>query len=117
MRFLKLSVAKLTDGGQLIFETVNPHSLEAFKTFWTDLTHQKPIFPEVALALCWLVGFDAAYVLFPNGGDDLETNTRGVRCNRNEDYLSGRLCQHRRGFKPDNVSECALRRGSVGHAR
>ena len=76
MSFLKLSVAKLTDGGQLIFETVNPHSLEAFKTFWTDLTHQKPIFPEVALALCWLVGFDAAYVLFPNGGDDLETNRR-----------------------------------------
>jgi glycosyltransferase involved in cell wall biosynthesis/2-polyprenyl-3-methyl-5-hydroxy-6-metoxy-1,4-benzoquinol methylase len=76
MRFLELSVVKLKDGGQLIFETVNPHSLEAFKTFWTDLTHQKPIFPEVAVALCWLVGFGAAYVLFPNGGDDLEANRR-----------------------------------------
>ena len=60
MSFLKLSRAKLKPGGRLIFETVNPHALEAFKTFWTDLTHQRPIFPEVALAWCWLLGFDRA---------------------------------------------------------
>ncbi len=76
LSFLKLSLAKLKPGGQLIFETVNPHALEAFKTFWTDLTHQRPIFPEVALAWCWLVGFEQAYVLFPNGVDDLERDRR-----------------------------------------
>jgi SAM-dependent methyltransferase len=70
--FLQLSCAKLKSGGQLIFETVNPHALEAFKTFWTDLTHQRPIFPEVAVAWCWLLGFEQAYVLFPNGVGDLD---------------------------------------------
>jgi len=72
IEFLKLGHAKLAVDGKLIFETVNPHALEAFKTFWTDLTHQKPIFPEVAVVLCWLVGFESAYVFFPNGVGDLE---------------------------------------------
>jgi 2-polyprenyl-3-methyl-5-hydroxy-6-metoxy-1,4-benzoquinol methylase len=72
LTFLRLSRAKLKPGGQLIFETVNPHAIEAFKTFFTDLTHQRPIFPEVALAWCWLEGFDRAYVLFPNGTGDLD---------------------------------------------
>ena len=77
--FLRLSRAKLKPGGQLIFETVNPHALEAFKTFWTDLTHQRPIFPEVALAWCWLLEFEQAYVFFPNGSGNLEDDrsTRG----------------------------------------
>jgi len=70
--FLQLSRTKLVPGGRLIFETVNPHALEAFKTFWTDLTHQRPIFPEVAVAWCWLLEFDRACVLFPSGTGDLE---------------------------------------------
>jgi 2-polyprenyl-3-methyl-5-hydroxy-6-metoxy-1,4-benzoquinol methylase len=72
MSFLHLSRAKLAPGGQLIFETVNPHAIEAFKSFWTDLTHQRPIFPEVAVAWCWLWGFDQAYVFFPHGSGELE---------------------------------------------
>ena len=74
--FVQLCRAKLRSGGQLIFETVNPHALEAFKTFWTDLTHQRPIFPEVALAWCWLCGFEQGYVIFPNGVNDLEHDRR-----------------------------------------
>jgi hypothetical protein len=70
-----LSVAKLEPGGQLIFETPNPHALDAFKTFWTDPTHRHQIFPEVALAFCWLVGFERAYVMFPNGTGDLKSDT------------------------------------------
>jgi len=70
--FLERSYAKLTPGGLLIFETVNPHSIEAFKTFWTDLTHQRPIFPEVALLLTGLVGFEQAHVVFPNGSGEYE---------------------------------------------
>jgi cyclopropane fatty-acyl-phospholipid synthase-like methyltransferase len=76
MSFLRLAYAKLRPGGQLIFETVNPHALEAFKTFHTDLTHQRPIFPEVALAWCWLTGFDEAVVVFPTGEDNLERDRR-----------------------------------------
>jgi glycosyltransferase involved in cell wall biosynthesis len=78
IQFLTLAHAKLAEGGKLIFETVNPHALEAFKTFWTDLSHQKPIFPEVAVVLCWLMGFESAYVFFPNGEGDLEKD-RAVR--------------------------------------
>jgi glycosyltransferase involved in cell wall biosynthesis/2-polyprenyl-3-methyl-5-hydroxy-6-metoxy-1,4-benzoquinol methylase len=70
LEFLELSRRKVRPGGRLIFETVNPHALEAFKTFYTDLTHQKPIFPEVAVALCWLMEFDEAYVFYPNGTGD-----------------------------------------------
>jgi 2-polyprenyl-3-methyl-5-hydroxy-6-metoxy-1,4-benzoquinol methylase len=74
LAFLELSHAKLRPGGQLVFETVNPHCLEAFKTFYTDLTHQRPIFPEVAVALCWLMQFDEAYVFYPNGNGDIATD-------------------------------------------
>ena len=76
LAFLQVSLAKLGPGGQLVFETVNPHAIEAFKTFYTDLTHQRPIFPEVALAWCWLTGFAEAYVSFPTGGEDLDTDRR-----------------------------------------
>ena len=63
-------------GGVLVVETVNPHSVPAIKTFWVDLTHEKPVFPEVALALCRLHGFGSAHVVFPNGTDDLERDRR-----------------------------------------
>jgi 2-polyprenyl-3-methyl-5-hydroxy-6-metoxy-1,4-benzoquinol methylase len=64
-RLLELAQRKLVPEGLFIAETVNPHSLPGLKTFWTDLTHQHPIFPEVALALCGLAGFAPAYVFSP----------------------------------------------------
>ncbi len=78
LEFIRLSGARLKAGGQLIFETVNPHALEAYKTFWVDLTHQRPIFPEVALAWCRLLGFEEAYVWYPNGAGDLERDRRNT---------------------------------------
>ena len=60
----------------LIAETVNPHSIQAFKTFWVDLTHRSPIFPEVAVAYCHLSGFAEAQVIFPNGTGDFEGDRR-----------------------------------------
>jgi SAM-dependent methyltransferase len=62
---LELALRKLCPGGLLIAETVNPHRIASLKTFWVDLTHQHPIFPEVALALCGIAGFDSAYVFAP----------------------------------------------------
>ncbi len=64
-RLLELARTRLSPGGLFIAETVNPHSLAGMKTFWVDLTHQHPIFPEVALALCALAGFPSAYVFAP----------------------------------------------------
>ena len=62
---LELAAAKLVPGGLCIAETVNPHKIASLKTFWVDPTHEHPIFPEVALALCAIAGFASAYVFAP----------------------------------------------------
>jgi SAM-dependent methyltransferase len=71
-RFVTLAARKLRPGGLFIAETVNPHAADALKGFWLDLTHQHPIFPEVALVLCGNAGFAQAYVFHPNGTGDAE---------------------------------------------
>jgi SAM-dependent methyltransferase len=71
-RLFALARRKLRAGGLLIAETVNPHRMASFKTFWVDLTHEHPIFPEVALALCGIAGFEQAYVFAP-GFDSFES--------------------------------------------
>jgi GT2 family glycosyltransferase/glycosyltransferase involved in cell wall biosynthesis len=58
----------LRQGGTFVAETVNPENYEALKTFHIDLTHQRPIFPQVLLHLCWEAGFEAAWVFYPLGG-------------------------------------------------
>lgn len=42
-----------------------PRSRRALKTFWVDLTHKKPILPEVLVALCRGAGYEEAIVRFP----------------------------------------------------
>jgi glycosyltransferase involved in cell wall biosynthesis/SAM-dependent methyltransferase len=74
LRFYSLGLRKLAPGGLLILETVNPHSVSALKTFWVDPTHQHPLFPEVALALCEITGFESAYVFHPNGTGEVEVD-------------------------------------------
>jgi 2-polyprenyl-3-methyl-5-hydroxy-6-metoxy-1,4-benzoquinol methylase len=64
-RMLDLATRKLRPGGLLIAETVNPHRVASLKTFWVDLTHQHPIFPEVALTMCATAGFESAFVFAP----------------------------------------------------
>lgn len=70
MEFFRLSRKKLMPGGVFIAETVNPHRPASMKTFWTDLTHQHPIFPEVALTHVRTAGFAAAHLFFPTGSGD-----------------------------------------------
>jgi SAM-dependent methyltransferase len=70
-RLLELSLKKLVPGGLFIAETVNPHRISSLKTFWVDLTHQHPIFPEVALAISAIAGFESAFVFAP-GFDSFE---------------------------------------------
>jgi GT2 family glycosyltransferase/glycosyltransferase involved in cell wall biosynthesis len=65
---LVLARRALRAGGTFIAETVNPENPDALKTFHVDLTHQRPIFPQVLLHLCWEAGFDAAWIFYPLGG-------------------------------------------------
>jgi glycosyltransferase involved in cell wall biosynthesis/SAM-dependent methyltransferase len=70
-RLLAESYRVLRTGGVIIVETVNPYSVQAFKAFWTDLTHRHPIYPEVLVVYCADAGFGEATVMFPNGNGDL----------------------------------------------
>ena len=73
-RLLELSRRALRPGGLFVAETVNPHSIPAFKTFWVDPTHRAPIFPEVASALALIHGFADAEIVFPRGSGHAETD-------------------------------------------
>ena len=64
-RLLELALRKLKPGGLFIAETVNPHRISSLKTFWVDLSHQHPIFPEVALTACAIAGFQSGFVFAP----------------------------------------------------
>jgi SAM-dependent methyltransferase len=78
VEYVRAAQRVLRSDGIFIAETVNPHSIQAFKTFWTDLTHKAPIFPEVAVALCRQAGFERALVVFPNGSGDLDHDCRST---------------------------------------
>jgi glycosyltransferase involved in cell wall biosynthesis/SAM-dependent methyltransferase len=73
-RLFELARRALGPGGVLVAETVNPHSLQAFKTFWVDPTHRAPIFPEVASALALIHGFASAEIVYPRGTGESETD-------------------------------------------
>jgi SAM-dependent methyltransferase/glycosyltransferase involved in cell wall biosynthesis len=74
LRLLLEAQRALRPGGVLILETVNPYSIQAFKAFWTDLTHRNPIYPEALTVYCAEAGFQEALVMFPNGSGDLASD-------------------------------------------
>jgi SAM-dependent methyltransferase len=63
-----LSRRKLRPRGLFIAETVNPESYLALKTFYVDLSHRLPIYPQVLLHLCQQAGFLSARIFYPLGG-------------------------------------------------
>ena len=73
-RFFRLSVEQLRPGGLFIAETVNPHRPSSLKCFWVDVTHHHPIYPEVALSVCGMTGFDAGFLYFPTGSGLFEVD-------------------------------------------
>jgi glycosyltransferase involved in cell wall biosynthesis/SAM-dependent methyltransferase len=73
-RLLDLARRALAPGGLFVAETVNPHSVPAFKTFWVDPTHRAPIFPEVASALALIHDFDSGEIVYPRGKGDPEAD-------------------------------------------
>jgi glycosyltransferase involved in cell wall biosynthesis/SAM-dependent methyltransferase len=76
-RLFELARRSLGPGGLFVAETVNPHSVQAFKTFWVDPTHRAPIFPEVARTLALIQGFSRAEIIYPRGSGDAEADRVG----------------------------------------
>ncbi len=74
IELLQQSLRVLEPGGLMVAETVNPHAAHGFKTFWVDMTHRVPIFPEVLVAHCRDAGFAEAKVVFPGGTGELEVD-------------------------------------------
>jgi SAM-dependent methyltransferase len=74
LRFLALSLRKLRPDGLLVVENLNPHVPVAMKGFLADPAGEYLILPETALALCDISGFASAFVFYPNGSGDVETD-------------------------------------------
>ena len=70
---LEVARARLRPGGLFIAETVNPESYLALKTFFVDLTHQRPIFPQVLLHLVQTAGYRSARIFYPTAGGFTQT--------------------------------------------
>jgi len=66
----------LADAGVAVFETVNPHSVRAFRFFWLDVTHRIPLFPESLLSLARGSGFSAGVAWFPESSGELVEDLR-----------------------------------------
>lgn len=65
---LSLCRTRLKQGGVFIAETVNPESIQALKVFYVDLTHQRPLYPQVVLYMCRQAEFRTARIFYPVGG-------------------------------------------------
>ena len=74
--YFRLGIQKLKPGGVLIAETVNPHSIAAFKMFWLDTTHVHPIYPEVAIVYARAAGFETASIVWVGESGGLENDRR-----------------------------------------
>ncbi len=64
IEFFPLAWKVLAPGGKLVVETPNPHSLPAFKLFWLDPTHVRPLFPEFLEWAARVGGFTDVEILY-----------------------------------------------------
>lgn len=63
-KFFSLAWRKMRPGGKLVVETPNPHSLPAFKLFWLDPTHVRPLYPEFLEWVARVGGFQHTEILY-----------------------------------------------------
>lgn len=60
----------LRPGGVLVAETLNPYNLAAFRFFWLDPTHKRPLYPEYTEFLARAAGFSHTEIRYmPCFGD------------------------------------------------
>jgi len=80
-RFLELAAQKLSPGGLLIAETINPLSPLALRSYFADLTHAQPLVPETLELLAKQAGFRATETRFlnaPRHADDVDERIREI---------------------------------------
>ena len=65
-------------GGIFVAETVNPHTLHAFKTSRSTLATRRPCSPRSRAALCQVSGFARGFIFYPNGTGDPEADMWGI---------------------------------------
>lgn len=110
-KLIELAYFKLTPGGHVILETINPSSVFALvQIYFLDLTHQKPIHPQTLKFLLESTGFEEVEIKFshPLEQEQLQTlpgadETASI-LNRNIDNLNKLL------YAPPNYSAIGLKK-------
>jgi O-antigen chain-terminating methyltransferase len=63
---IRLSYEKLTPGGFLFLETVNPYCLETYRTYYLDPTHRNPVPKDLLAILYHFYGFTEQQIFYQN---------------------------------------------------
>ncbi|HAO92535.1 MAG: hypothetical protein A2X99_06050 [Deltaproteobacteria bacterium GWB2_55_19] len=89
LEFVRLSHSKVRKGGMAVFETVNPESLSAMRSFHIDMTHVRPVHPQAisfAMESAGFSGIEIRYLSpFP------EDERLAARCDANMEKLNALL--------------------------
>lgn len=70
VELLELCHRKMSEGGHIIIETVNPICLIAFVNFYIDMTHNRPMHPETLRFLMEYTGFRENSYIFSSPFDE-----------------------------------------------
>ena len=110
-KLIELSYFKLTPGGHVVLETINPASVFALvQIYFLDLTHQKPIHPQTLKFLLESSGFVDVEIKYssPLEQERLQTlpgaDERDSILNRNIDNLNALL------YAPPNYAAIGLKK-------
>jgi len=94
LSFFNLAFQKIAVGGVIILETVNPMSLFSLMHYWYDLSHKKPLPPEILKFYLEKAGFSDIEINFVNevpsenklSGDDENTKKLNQILFHSQDY-------------------------------
>ncbi|WFN36776.1 class I SAM-dependent methyltransferase [Methanomicrobium antiquum] len=87
-RLIRIAFRKLKTDGIFVIETINPYNLLAFRLFYLDPSHQKPIFPEIVRFICCSSGFGHVKIRYLSEDIDLNDDSAVDSLNKwvNGDY-------------------------------
>jgi SAM-dependent methyltransferase len=88
--FIGAAFEKIVNGGIIILETANPHSLFALSNFYQDVTHIRPLPPEFMVCLLEWVGFRDVEIIFSSPVPQSAMLTLDKRVNYQEYALIGK---------------------------